>query len=399
MSIIVSVSCITFNHAPYIRACLDGFLMQKTSFVFEILIHDDCSTDGTREIIEEYSKKYPDIIFPIFQTENQYSKGVRGMMARFNFPRSRGKYIALCEGDDYWSDPYKLQRQVDFLEANTDFSICFHNMKILNESNPSALEFTNSKDQESVSSILDLASKGNFMFTASVVFKKPKDGFPNWLTDLPIGDYAIHLFNAQFGKIKFLDQVMGVYRIHAGGVWGSFSKEKLYDRWIPMLEQLQDKFSDEVNKTLRAQKIYSLLDVYMISFEKKDNKKANEVMSLIMKVNPFFMAMKLTEVQNRLDKTLNSNAYKIGKMLVNIFAAPIQIFKNSVEDGLVAFQQVNKDLDYILTFIKDKETTVYKKYMELKKLIFSNIANCLSHLSRIEESIRVDETVYSSLID
>ena len=328
MSIIVSVSCITFNHAPYIRACLDGFLMQKTSFVFEILIHDDCSTDGTREIIEEYSKKYPDIIFPIFQTENQYSKGVRGMMARFNFPRSRGKYIALCEGDDYWSDPYKLQRQVDFLEANTDFSICFHNMKILNESNPSALEFTNSKDQESVSSILDLASKGNFMFTASVVFKKPKDGFPNWLTDLPIGDYAIHLFNAQFGKIKFLDQVMGAYRIHAGGVWGSFSKEKLYDRWIPMLEQLQDKFSDEVNKTLRAQKIYSLLDVYMISFEKKDNKKANEVMALIMKVNPFFMAMKLTEVQNRLDKTLNSNAYKIGKMLVTIFTAPTQIFNN-----------------------------------------------------------------------
>lgn len=328
MSIIVSVSCITFNHAPYIRACLDGFLMQKTSFIFEILIHDDCSTDETREIIEEYSKKYPDIIFPIFQTENQYSKGVRGMMARFNFPRSRGKYIALCEGDDYWSDPYKLQKQVDFLEANTDFSICFHNMKILNESNPSAIEFTNSKDQESVSSILDLASKGNFMFTASVVFKKPKDGFPNWLTDLPIGDYAIHLFNAQFGKIKFLDQVMGVYRIHAGGVWGSFSKEKLYDRWIPMLEQLQDKFSDEVNKTLRAQKIYSLLDVYMISFEKKDNKKANEVMSLIMKVNPFFMAMKLTEVQNRLDKTLNSNAYKIGKMLVTIFTAPTQIFKN-----------------------------------------------------------------------
>ena len=328
MSIILSVSCITYNHAPYIRACLDGFLMQKTSFVFEILIHDDCSTDGTREIIEEYSKKYPDIIFPIFQTENQYSKGVRGMMARFNFPRSRGKYIALCEGDDYWSDPYKLQRQVDFLEENTDFSICFHNMKILNESNPSALEFTNSKDQESVSSILDLASKGNFMFTASVVFKKPKDGFPNWLTDLPIGDYAIHLFNAQFGKIKFLDQVMGAYRIHAGGVWGSFSKEKLYDRWIPMLEQLQDKFSDEVNKTLRAQKIYSLLDVYMISFEKKDNKKANEVMALIMKVNPFFMAMKLAEVQNRLDKTLNSNAYKIGKMLVTIFTAPTQIFNN-----------------------------------------------------------------------
>lgn len=327
MSIIVSISCITYNHAPYIRACLDGFLMQKTSFVFEILIHDDCSTDGTREIIEEYSEKYPDLIFPIFQTENQYSKGVRGMMTRFNFPRCRGKYIALCEGDDYWTDIYKLQKQVDFLESNVDFSICFHNMKILYELDPSVIEFTNSKNQESVSSILDLATKGNFIFTASVVFKKPKDGFPNWLTELPIGDYAIHLFNAQFGKIKFLDELMGVYRIHEAGIWGAFSKEKLYDRWIPMLEQLQDKFSDEVNKILRAQKIYSLLDVYMISFEKKDSKKANEVVALIMEVNPFFMAMKLTEIQNLLDKTLNSNAYKIGKMLIKFITAPTQIFK------------------------------------------------------------------------
>jgi glycosyltransferase involved in cell wall biosynthesis len=93
---------------------LDGFLSQKTNFPFEIVIHDDCSTDGTREIIEEYSQKFPDIIFPMFQHENQYSKGIRGMMARFNFPRCRGKYIALCEGDDYWTDPYKLQKQLGF---------------------------------------------------------------------------------------------------------------------------------------------------------------------------------------------------------------------------------------------------------------------------------------------
>ncbi len=129
MSIVLSISCITFNHAYYVKECLDGFLMQKTSFPFEILIHDDCSTDGTKEIIEEYVAKYPDIIFPIFQTENQYSKGVRGMMARFNFPRSRGKYLALCEGDDYWTDPYKLQKQVDFLEANQEYLRFFHKTK------------------------------------------------------------------------------------------------------------------------------------------------------------------------------------------------------------------------------------------------------------------------------
>ena len=327
MSIIVSISCITYNHAPYIRDCLDGFLMQKTTFPFEILINDDCSTDGTKEIIEEYAAKYPDIIFPMFQTENQYSKGIRAMMVRFNFPRSRGKYLALCEGDDFWTDPLKLQKQVDFLEANTDFSICFHNMKIVNESNPSTIEFTNSKDKDSVTNILNIASKGNYIHTASVVYRKPNEGFPNWLLDLPIGDYALHLFTAQFGKIKFLDELMGVYRIHEGGIWGSFSKEKLYDRWIPMLAKLEDKFSDEVNRALRIQKIYSILDVYMISFEKKDSKKANEAMALMMEVNPFFMAGKIIEIQNRLEKTSNSDAYKIGMMLIKIVTAPLQIFK------------------------------------------------------------------------
>jgi glycosyltransferase involved in cell wall biosynthesis len=300
--------------------------MQKTTFPIEVIIHDDCSTDGTKEIIEEYAAKYPDVIFPIFQNENQYSKGVRGMMARFNFPRCRGKYIALCEGDDYWTDPYKLQKQVDFLEANADFSICFHNMKISNENNNLRVEVTN-KNQKSVSNILDLASKGNFIYTPSVVFRKPKGNSPEWLSDLPIGDYPLHLYNAQFGKIKFLDELMGVYRIHAGGVWGSFSKEKLYDRWIPMLEQLQDKFSDEVNRALRIQKMYSLLDVYMISFEKKEDKKANEAMALLMETDPFFMVRKIIEIQNRLEKTLNSDAYKLGRMLINIVTVPLRIFK------------------------------------------------------------------------
>ena len=99
---LVSICCITYNHAPYIRQCLDGFMMQQTNFTFEVLIHDDASTDGTADIIREYESKYPDIIKPIYQTENQYSKGVK-VSATFNFPRAKGKYIAMCEGDDYWT--------------------------------------------------------------------------------------------------------------------------------------------------------------------------------------------------------------------------------------------------------------------------------------------------------
>ncbi|MFA7615940.1 MAG: glycosyltransferase [Weeksellaceae bacterium] len=123
---LVSISCTTYNHEPYIRQCLDGFLMQQCDFEFEIVIHDDASTDETQEIIKEYQKKFPDIIKPIFQTENQYSKTGSGIMARYNFPRAQGKYIALCEGDDYWTDPLKLQKQVDILEKNTNIDICSH---------------------------------------------------------------------------------------------------------------------------------------------------------------------------------------------------------------------------------------------------------------------------------
>lgn len=128
---LLSISCITYNHALYIRNALDGFLMQKTSFAFEILIHDDASTDGTTEIIKEYEKEYPKIIKPIFEIENQWIKGRRGSEV-FNYPRAQGKYIALCEGDDYWTDPYKLQKQVDFLEQNPQFCFCCHRYKVYN---------------------------------------------------------------------------------------------------------------------------------------------------------------------------------------------------------------------------------------------------------------------------
>ena len=115
---LVSIGCITYNHAPYIRQCIKGFLMQKTNFPFEIIINDDCSTDGTTEIIKEYEKQYPNLINAIYHSENQYSKGVKGIFWKYVFSKVRGKYIAMCEGDDYWTDPYKLKRQIEYLELH-----------------------------------------------------------------------------------------------------------------------------------------------------------------------------------------------------------------------------------------------------------------------------------------
>jgi len=132
--ILVSICCLAYNHEPYIRECLEGFMMQKTTFPFEVLIHDDASTDNTATIIREYEAQYPDIIKPIYQSENQYSKGV-GVTRVYQFSRAKGKYIAMCEGDDYWTDPYKLQKQVDFLEANPDYSSCWCRFKTLSQEN------------------------------------------------------------------------------------------------------------------------------------------------------------------------------------------------------------------------------------------------------------------------
>lgn len=121
---LVTIRCLVYNHEPYLRQCLDGFVMQKTNFPFEAIVHDDASTDRSAEIIREYAEKYPDIIKPIFETENQYSKR-NGSIRRIMNEHTRGKYVALCEGDDYWIDPYKLQKQVDFLETHPDYGLVY----------------------------------------------------------------------------------------------------------------------------------------------------------------------------------------------------------------------------------------------------------------------------------
>ncbi len=225
---LVSISCITYNHAPYIRQCLDGFLMQECDFEYEILIHDDASTDGTSDIIREYQEKYPEIIKPIIQTENQWSQGVRGIMAKFNFSRAKGKYIALCEGDDYWTDPLKLQKQVDFLEENPEYSLCCHTYTIIRDIN----NCNNKKGEEQKNNYLTKKTritledylKKKTIKTLTVVFKSEyvneKYFNYNFLKKISStsGDWLLFHKLLLFGDCYIFSEDMGTYRIHTGGI-------------------------------------------------------------------------------------------------------------------------------------------------------------------------------------
>lgn len=212
----VSVLCTAYNHAKYIKDALDGFLMQKTNFDFEVLIHDDASTDGTAEIIKEYAEKYPDIIKPVFQTENKMSKGV-DVYLNYLYPLVQGEYVAICDGDDFWIDDKKLQKQVDFLDSHPDYYICFHPMKQVFEDGSGREKVI--PVQKNIS--LDDLLKANFIPSCSAVYRwvvkgdNFKDMFP---TSIYPGDWWLNLLHAKHGKIGFLPDPMCCYRRHPSSV-------------------------------------------------------------------------------------------------------------------------------------------------------------------------------------
>ncbi len=214
---LVSICCVTYNQETYIRDAIEGFLMQKCTFPYEILIHDDASTDGTSKIIKNYAASYPALIFPIYQTENQYSKKEGSLEARFVWPNARGKYIAVCEGDDYWTDSGKLQKQVDLLEANPDCSLCFHNAIItFVDKSKRDRHFCKDFKNKQVFGTKDLILKIWFVPTASIMFRKSdKPDFPDWIKEVFNDDLALQSFLSLKGNLIYIDEIMSVYRRYA----------------------------------------------------------------------------------------------------------------------------------------------------------------------------------------
>lgn len=214
--VVVSICCITYNHEPYIRQCLDGFMMQKTTFPFEVLIHDDASTDGTADIIREYEIKYPDIVKPIYQKENQYSKGI-AISRTYNYPRAKGKYIALCEGDDYWIDPLKLQKQVDFLETHSEYGLIRTNVNrfVQKEHRVEESFFSTGSRLRMKDTFEDYIYYGWFAAPCTWLFRRDFClEFSNFNEKGCFkGDIALLLTIARRSKIKYLPDITAIYRV------------------------------------------------------------------------------------------------------------------------------------------------------------------------------------------
>jgi glycosyltransferase involved in cell wall biosynthesis len=249
----VSVAMITYNHEAFIAQAIDSVLMQQTDFEVELVIGEDCSPDGTRSIVRDYAEKHPGIIKALLHPQNlgpAHGPGKNNLVSVLR--ACRGQYIALLEGDDYWTDPLKLQKQVEFLEAHPECAICFHNVMVTYMDQQRTSHFFCPPDQKEISTLKDLLIN-NFIPTCSVIYRRGLFGeIPNWFHELPIGDWPLHVLNAQYGHIGYLDEGMAVFRIHAGGIWSSRDTVARIKQWLPMYGPLYGHLGEAHGTAIRS---------------------------------------------------------------------------------------------------------------------------------------------------
>ena len=282
--LMVTIRCITYNHEPYIRQCLEGFVMQKTNFRFEAVVHDDASTDGTANIIREYAEKYPDIIKPIYETENQYSKH-DGSLSRIMDEHTHGKYIAFCEGDDYWTDMYKLQKQYDFLETNPKF-IMSHTAYMVHDVSKNEyhrnleVEAINKNFNNNYNPIEIIATDlGAIIQTLTVVINaevyfKAKSNDPFLFSGyFLMGDTQLWYQASKYGMIHYLHDITCVYRKVKGSATNSTNSS---DGW---------RFMQSV---VEMRKYISIRDNFPEPYKSKIDIAYNDVTMIYTSINKLY---------------------------------------------------------------------------------------------------------------
>jgi len=241
----VSVLVMTYNHEKFIAQALESVAMQETDFEYEILISEDCSTDRTRQIVLDFQRAHPEQVRLLLSEQNIHSNEivVRGIRA------ARGQYIAMLDGDDYWTSARKLQKQVDFLDRHPECALCFHNARIFHEADNRAGREWTPPGQKEFSTLEDIWM-GNFVATCSTMFRRGLIGeIPEWYNDFfPITDWPLHILNAEHGNIGYIDEVMGVYRYHPGGLYSPFSETKKQQETLKFYRTMNKNLNYRYNK-------------------------------------------------------------------------------------------------------------------------------------------------------
>lgn len=273
--VMVSIICLAYNHEKYIRNTLESFVSQKTNFPFEVVIHDDCSTDATAAIIREYEQKYPQIIRPIYQTENQYSKGVwitRDVVA----PQTRGKYVAVCEGDDYWCDENKLQLQYDFLSSHPKYSACVHRTVFHNVSTGEETYVPDISESRDFSLEEIVWVGGGIFGTNSLMARREVYcDLPECFRIRGFGDYQLFIYAAMEGKVHCMDRAMSVYNVGISGSWTERvweDKERRirhYNTCIALLEQIDAYYEGKYHRVLSEKILETQYQILKLNNDRK----------------------------------------------------------------------------------------------------------------------------------
>lgn len=326
--VIVSICCITYNHEKYISKCIEGFLMQKTNLKFEILIHDDASTDNTQSIIKEYTDSNKELFITVLQKENQMSQGVR-VIREFLLPKAKGKYIAICEGDDFWTDSYKLQKQVDFLEANPSYGLVCTDYDRLIDKTGELIKChnINIKREVPIGDIYNNLLIENTIATLTVLYRKKlleenkSSPFLTGKKKYKMGDYPNWLVISQSSKIGYLKESTATYRVLENSASHFTDKAKKYDF---LMSEFQVKFDfieaygcneevkEEILKEYYIRKVeygYFMRDFKMI---KENYTKLTEVSTPSLKTKLHWVSS-----FSNFHWYLINNIFKIKKTLLN----------------------------------------------------------------------------------
>lgn len=289
---LVSVSLVAYNASAYIKDAIEGCLMQQTSFPFEIIIHDDASQDQTPQIILDYASNYPDKIVPIIQTVNQFSQG-HEINAVINIPKARGKYIAFLEADDYWIDPLKLQKQVDFMEKHPEVSMCFTAAKVMEASGSNNERIQRYRDYDSVCSEEDVILMGGRLANmgSALVRKSIYDDLPEWYHYSQLWDNTVPLLAITHGKIQYLNDITTVYRYNVPGSWTQKnvknykSRTKSIGRTLALLDGFNEGTNYRYNELIkRKSKLISIGLLLLLDPQEEVFKKYYSRLNLPLKL-------------------------------------------------------------------------------------------------------------------